>query len=195
MTLSRRSFLAAAAGVVLPLQSGAGVSVEGQVFEDRVVLGGTPLTLNGTGVRAVAWFKGYAAGLYLAQRASTAAQVEAQAGPKRLQLRMLQDVPAAEFTKAFRKGVTRNCTPAQLAALGDRLDRFAGLIDGVGKVRKGDVIDLDLDPPRGLLFAINGKLRGAPISGDEFYAALLRAFVGEQPYDEKLRAGLLGRRA
>lgn len=151
--------------------------------------------LNGTGVRAVAWFKGYAAGLYLAQKAFTAAQVEAQAGPKRLQLRMLQDVPAAEFTKAFRKGVTRNCTPLQLAALGDRLDRFAGLIDGVGKVRKGDVIDLDLEPPRGLLFAINGKLRGAPIAGDELYAALLRAFVGEQPYDEKLRAGLLGRRA
>ena len=30
--------------------------------------GSTTLVLNGTGVRAVAWFKGYAAGLYLRQR-------------------------------------------------------------------------------------------------------------------------------
>lgn len=195
MNLSRRALL-----IALPLLAGRAwgqfsVNVEGQVFQVATQMAGSPLLLNGTGVRAVAWFKGYAIGLYLTARATTAAQVEATPGPKRLQMRMLVDVPAAEFTKAFRKGVTRNCTPAQLAGLGDRMERFARQIDAVGKVRKGDVIDLDLDPPRGLLFSINGTLRGEPIPGEDLYAALLRSFVGERPYDEKMRAGLLAGRS
>jgi len=194
MHLSRRALL-----ITLPLLAtgawGQAVNVAGEVFQVTATLAGSRLLLNGTGVRAVAWFKGYAIGLYLTARATTAAQAESTPGPKRLQMRMLVDVPAGEFTKAFGKGVARNCTPAQLAALGDRMDRFARQIDAVGKVRKGDVIDLDLDPARGLLFSINGTLRGEPIPGADLYAALLRAFVGERPYDEKMRAGLLAGRS
>jgi hypothetical protein len=59
-------------------------------------------------------------------------------------------------------------------------------------VRKGDTVDLDLDPGRGTLFGLNGTLRGEPVTGDDFYAALLRSFVGDKPYDKRLKAGLLG---
>lgn len=195
MPLSRRTVL-----IALPLLAGGAraqgvVQVEGQPFERTIQIDGVRLQLNGTGVRAVAWFKGYAVGLYLTRRAFTAAQAESMPGPKRLQLRMLVDVPAVEFTKAFYKGITRNSTPAQITGLGDRMERFARLIDAVGTVRKGDVVDLDLEPARGLRFAINGKLRDEPIPGEDLYAALLRAFVGERPYDVKMRAGLLGGRS
>ncbi len=97
------------------------VLVEGQAFERSVRLGGVVLRLNGTGVRAVAWFKGYAAGLYLADPTQDAAQALAAPGPKRLQIRMLQDVPAAEFEKAFTKGMRRNVAEALLAGLEDRM--------------------------------------------------------------------------
>ena len=46
--------------------------IEGQHFDDRIRLADSELVLNGVGLRAVAWFKGYAAGLYLGQKASTA---------------------------------------------------------------------------------------------------------------------------
>jgi hypothetical protein len=195
MSLSRRTFLCSLS--LLPAWAGAQstVKVEGRVFEGSIQLAGTRLVLNGTGVRAVAWFTGYAAGLYLTARAGTAAQAVSLPGPKRIQLQMLHTVPAVEFTKALRKGVARNCTPAELTQIGQGLERFASQIDAVGKVRKHDVVDLDFDPARGLLFSINGKLRGEPILGDALYAGLLRAFVGEHPYDEKMRAGLLGGRA
>jgi hypothetical protein len=62
----------------------------------------------------------------------------------------------------------------------------------VGTVKKGDRIDLDQDPTRGTLFALNGTLRGEPIAGADFYAALLASFVGQRPYDKRLKAGLLG---
>lgn len=171
------------------------VHVEGQPFDRRVRLVGTDLQLNGTGIRAVAWFKGYAAGLYLPAKAGTAAQAVGMAGPKRLQMRMLQEVPAAEFVKAFKKGVTRNTAGAEMPGLQPRMERFEALITAVGKVRKGDVIDLDLEPGRGTAFSLNGTLRGEVIAGDDFFAALLRSFVGDRPYDEKLKSGLLGRSA
>lgn len=166
--------------------------VEGQPFDRLAHVAGTELRLNGTGVRAVAWFKGYVAGLYLRERAATAAQVLAMRGPKRLQLRMLQDVPAAEFVKAFHKGMARNASDAEVERLAARMGRFEALIAQTGAVRKGDVVDLDLDPAAGTRFGFNGTLRGEAIPGEDFYIALLRAFIGEHPYDEKLKAGLLG---
>jgi hypothetical protein len=177
---------------VAPVQAQEGPRVvEGQAFARRVVLAGTELQLNGTGVRAVAWFKGYAAGLYLAQRSTTQAQALAMGGPKRLQLRMLQEVPAAEFVKALSRGVERNAPAADAAALQPLMRRFSDLITQTGKVRKSDVIDLDLDPTRGMLFSVNGTLRGELAGGQDLFNAVLSSFVGEHPYDEKLKAGLL----
>ncbi len=203
MTLNRRllmQLVLTAATLVVPAvgmaqaQDGAQAAarlVEGQSFAGRVRLLNTELQLNGTGVRTVAWFKGYAVGLYLPERATSAAQVLAQAGPKRLQLRMLQDVPAAEFVKALQKGIERNSPAAEWAALQPRVQRFAEQITASGPVRKRDSVDLDFDPARGLLFARNGKLVAEPIAGADLYAALLRAFIGEHPYDERMKAGLL----
>ena len=42
---------------------------------------------------------------------------------------------------------------------------------------------------------INGKPRGDPIAGDDFYAALLKMFIGERAVDKTLRAALLGQSA
>ncbi|HEY6133796.1 MAG TPA: chalcone isomerase family protein [Rubrivivax sp.] len=171
------------------------VLVEGRSFDEKIRLFGHDLVLNGTGVRAVAWFKGYAAGLYLGKRTQQANSALAMAGPKRLRLQMLQDVPAVEFTKAFQKGVARNTPAAQLPALRERMAQFEGQIAAVGQVRKDDIVDLDLEPARGLAFTVNGTLRGPHIAGADLYAALLRTFLGARPYDENLKAGLLGRTA
>lgn len=201
-SIARRSFLAACtasvAAALLPASAlaqatgDAGrVRYEGQWFDKRLRVAGAELRLNGTGIRQVAWFKGYLAALYLTGGASTGAQAVAMPGPKRIQLRILQEVPAGEFSKAVRKGIARN-VPAGSIALDERLARFVRQIDALGSVHQKDIVDLDFDPARGLLFSVNASLRGEPIPGDDFYAALLRSFVGDAPYDEKLRAGLLG---
>ncbi len=195
MPLTRRDALYVILASPLPAwaQDDA-VVVEGKVFARRVRVAGTELQLNGTGVRAVAWFKGYAAALYLRSHAGTAAQAVAQPGPKRLQLVMLQKVPAEEFVKAFRKGLRRNTPEAELPGLAERMAQFEALVAAIGTVHPGDVVNLDFEPGRGTAFGLNGTLRGGAIVGDDFYAALLRSFVGERPYDRELRAGLLGQR-
>jgi hypothetical protein len=193
-TLALLTGLIAVAAPWAGAPAAAAVLVEGKPFDERLLLDGRTLVLNGTGVRAVAWLKGYAAGLYLAERADSARAVQAVPGPKRLRMVMLQEAAAVEFTKAFDKGVSRNAPPDELPRLRERMDRFKRLIDAVGKVRKGDVVDLDFDPARGTVFIVNGTLRGEPIPGDDFYSALLRSFVGDRPYDQRLRAGLLGQK-
>lgn len=170
----------------------AAVVVEGYTFAAKIKLGGSELVLNGTGVRAVAWLKGYAAGLYLAQKATDPQAVQALPGPKRLRMAMLQDVPAPEFSKAFVKGVTRNTEAAELERLQARIQQFAQWIEDGGQVRKSDVIDLDYVPAEGTLLTVNGQRRGKVLPGEDFYSALLRSFVGQRPFDAKLKAGLLG---
>lgn len=172
-----------------------GVEVAGQLFQGQADVAGTVLRLNGTGIRGVAWFKGYAAGLYLPLAASLAEEAVAMPGPKRLQIRMLYTVPAGEFVKALNKGVSRNVTPEQLAALQDAQAQFARQVGELREVRKGDVINLDLEPGRGLVMHVNGKLQDDPVPGEHLYAAVLKSFVGQRPYDEKLKAGLLDRKS
>jgi Chalcone isomerase-like len=201
MSVLRRHLLLAAASTGLVLlgppaaRASDRVMYEGQSFERGVRVAGSELRLNGTGVRQVAWFKGYLAALYLPGPAASAAQAVAMGGPKRIHLRMLHEVQAIEFSKAVRKGVLRNVAASQHGALLDRLERFVRQIDALGKVRPKDVVDLDFEPGRGLTLYVNATLRGEPIPGEDFYAALLRSFVGDVPYDEKMRSGLLGRPA
>jgi hypothetical protein len=166
---------------------------EGQWFDRQMRLQDWDLQLNGTGVRQVAWFRGYLAALYLATPARTAEQAVAAAGAKRIQLRLLHEVAAVEFSKAVRKGMVRNAAPAQQATLAERIDGFVRQIDSLGKVREKDTVDLDFLPGTGLVMRLNGRAVGAPVPGADFYAVLLLSFVGNRPYDKAMRAGLLGR--
>ena len=193
--LTRRHLLASLAWALIPCSAAhaaAPIKVEGVTFAGQITLAGQVLELNGVGLRAVAWLKGYAAGLYLNSRVRTPQQVLAAPGAKRLQLRMLLEVDTAEFIKAFDKGIARNSPAAELLLLAERMARFDAILRDIGKVRKFDVVDLDWLPDRGLQFALNGQPRGAPIPGADLYAALLRIFIGDKPVDGELKIGLLG---
>lgn len=205
MSLSRRQTLLLLSPLVSwlpqaawaqPAKAEPPLRIEGRALARRVQVGGEELRLNGAGVRAVAWFKAFVAALYLGARAGTAAEAIAAPGPKRLQMHLLAQVPAAELSKALRRGVLRNSSAAERAQLGDAIEQLASRIDAIGTLRKGDVLDLDWDPTRGVLLSLNGTLRNEigdqpALSQPALYLAVLRAFVGDRPYDERLKAGLL----
>jgi hypothetical protein len=140
----------------------------------------------------VAWLKGYAAGLYLAERARSTPQALAVKGPKRIQMKMLIEVEAKEFVKAFDGGMRRNHTPAEVEALAPRVAQFDRNIAAMGTVKKGDVVDLDFVPGTGVVLSRNGIVAGEPIAGEDLYVGLMKIYVGEQPVDKGLKAGLLG---
>lgn len=197
MSLSSRrgaAILALAAAASLPAQA---VTYEGQEFADTLNLGGSHLQLNGTGKRQVAIYPLYLAALYVPQKSNTPDTLYAQTGPKRIEMRvvipLVKDVSTQEFVKAIDKGVSRNHSDAEKAALAERVKAFNATIGEVGRVKKGDTLLIDYLPAQGgTVLTVNGKVWGKPVEGQDFFSALLKVFLGDRNSDARLRAGLLG---
>ncbi len=192
---SRRQWLLQASAVAaIACMSGPVLAFkyEDQEFEDKIQLAGSALLLNGVGKRAVSILRGYVAGLYLSRKSATPDAAYAASGPKRVQIRMLLEVGAEEFVKAVNKGVGRNCSEAEKEALSTRLPLFTQNLQSVGKVRKGDLINIDYLPEQGTVLYVNGKQWGQVVPGADLYTAFLKVFLGDKPVDKRLKAGLLG---
>ena len=191
----RTAVLALAAAASLPAHA---LRFEGQDFPDTLQLGGAALQLNGVGAKVfVMRYSAYLAALYLPHKASTPEAIYAQAGPKRIELRitipLVKDVSTQEFVKAINKGVSRNSTEAEKAAVAERVKQFNTAIGEVGRVKKGDLLRIDYLPDQGgTILSVNGKVWGQPIEGQDFYTAFLKVFIGDHNSDNRLRAGLLG---
>nr|WP_316639323.1 chalcone isomerase family protein [uncultured Roseateles sp.] len=190
----RGLLLGAVAGAMLWAAPASALQYEGFEVPESVTLGGVPLVLNGVGMRAVAVLKGYSAALYLSGKSQQVGEVLANAGPKRVQIRMLLpiSVGAEEFVKAINKGVQRNCGEAERLAVADRVALLNANLRSIGKVSRKDLINLDYLPDKGLVLSINGKVSGEPLPGADLYGAILKVFLGELPVDKKLKAGMLG---
>jgi hypothetical protein len=167
--------------------------LEGVKLQPSVELGGQPLLLNGAGVRKrAAFIKVYVAGLYVPQKSSDAGALLAQKGPRRVALHMLRDVDADTFASALNDGLSSNHSPAQLGALKASIDQLNANFKAIGEAKKGDAIYLDFVPGTGTQIVVNGQARGSAIAGDEFFGALLRIWLGDNPADSGVKKGMLG---
>jgi hypothetical protein len=169
-----------------------GVEMEGQKFEPTVQVGGQTLNLNGVGLRKRAIFKVYVMGLYVPQKSNDASTLINEKGARRASLRMLRDVDADSFVGAFSDGLRANLSDAQLAALKPQIEAFNATLKGIGEAKKGDVINFDYTPDGGTRISVNGQAKGNAIPGHDFYAAVMRIWLGDKPVDDGLKKGLLG---
>lgn len=185
-------FCLAAALSATGVTAAQAATLEGQQFDDTVVLGQHKLQLNGLGLRGVAWLKAFVAGLYVTTPSRDAAALLAETGPRRLRLKIMLQAPSNELTKSLLRRVKRHETPEVQARLADRLALFAQQLDGLGQLMPGDVVDMDYLPGKGLVLSRNGKAAGKPVVGDDLYRAVLQIFVGEHAIDPRMKQGLLG---
>lgn len=185
-----------ATGMLLCLLASGAVAAEvsGVKFEDRATLqpGGPTLVLNGAGLRTKFVFKVYAAGLYLSERKAGAAEVLALAGPKRVSMVMLRDLKAEDLVNALNEGMEKNSPAAELEKLKPQTAELTRTMASIGEAKKGDVIALDFLPETGTRVLVNGAAKGSPIAGADFYRALLRVWLGDNPVEEGLKKALLG---
>ncbi len=180
--------------VILALASFPSLAAEvaGVKLDDRTRVANAELVLNGAGLRKRAFFQVYAIGLYLSEKKPAAADAIAVAGPKRLAIHMLRDVDAATFTEALVDGMRANHDEAAMKALEPRVAQLSAMMEELKEARKGMTIALDWQPGAGTVMAVDGKPRGKPIAGEDFYRALLRIWLGDKPVQEDLRKSLLG---
>ncbi len=168
------------------------VEIEGVKFEPTVQVGGQALQLNGAGLRTRAFFKVYAAGLYVPQKANSAAALLAQKGPRRVEIHMLRDVSADTFAEALMDGLKANHTEAQLAGWRSQIDALQANMKSIGEAKKGNVIFFEFTPEAGTRLVVNGQPKGDPIPGEDFFTAVLRVWIGDKPADAGLKKGLVG---
>jgi hypothetical protein len=168
------------------------VEREGVKFEPAAQVGGAALQLNGTGVRTRAIFKVYAAGLYVPQKSDSAAALIAQKGPRRLSMTMLRNVDADSFAGPLNAGLKNNHSEAQLAGFKAQIDAMNAALKAVDEAKKGDVLHFEFLPDSGTRITVNGQQKGPNIPGEDFFAAMLRIWLGDKPADADLKKGLLG---
>jgi hypothetical protein len=181
--------------VVAFAATGAGAQttdVAGVKFEPTAQVGGTTLQLNGAGVRTRVIFKVYAAGLYVPEKSTSSAALLAQKGPRRMMIRMLRNVDADTFSGALSEGLKNNLSEAQFAAFKAQTDTLIANFKAAGEAKEGDVIFLEFTPDAGTRVIVNGKAQGSAIAGEDYFAALLRIWLGDKPADAELKKGLLG---
>ncbi len=174
----------------LPLQASA-MKVGGVDIAEKINFGHGKLTLNGAGIRTKFMFKIYVVALYLNDKRKSAADVLADTGPKRIALHITHTLTGGDFMEAFNKAVNANQTPQEYTQIAARLIHFSRVFREVGEVKKGDLITLDYAPEIGTIVAVNGKEHGR-VKGADFYAVLLKVWLGPHPVQDNVKQDLLG---
>lgn len=165
--------------------------IEGFRFDTTARVGGTDLTLNGVGVRKRFFIPVYVAGLYVPQRSTDPEVLLKQRGPRRMAMRFVREVEAELFMTSLNEGMRRNYDAAQLAAWRPQIETLTSVISTMVLARRADNITWDYTEDGGRIMQ-NSMPRVPSIPGEDFYNAVLRVWLGQQPADADLKRGLLG---
>lgn len=181
---------AASAATVLPVRAATDVATAH--FDNDVNVAGVRLQRNGAGVRTKLFFQIYAMGLYLADKKTTAAEVLAATGPRRVLITMLRDVSIEDFGKAFTDGLNANTSKEERTRILSQTMQFGSVFGQVQMLKKGDQMQFDWLPGEGTQCYLNGKKTGELMPDLAFYNAVLRIWLGDKPADHALKLALLG---
>ena len=147
------------------------------------------LVLNGAGIRSKFFVSVYIGALYLPQTTHDVAAILQSQAPRRVMLYCLySEVSKAKLADAWQEGFSNNNDEQALARLRERLTEFTRLFPAL---HKGDIVYLDYVPDQGTLLRFNDNLLGT-IPGSDFYDALLKVWLGDEPADSSLKAAMLG---
>jgi len=175
----------------------ASIDVSGVPLEDTVTVGGQQLHLNGAGYRKRGYFKIDVTALYLQQKATTLEAVENAPGAKRVELVIQQDITGSQASRYFLIDFEASATPAEFAKLITEVSQVGDIYSALPKIKKGDVVNLDWIPGKGLLATLNGTNltpHGAtsPYLNSELLAkVMMRMYIGGKTPAE-LHDNLLG---
>jgi hypothetical protein len=187
--MKRLAVAMALVGIGLTAQ--AAVQIENIRYEDTIVMEQRQLVLNGAGLRKKVFFKVYSAGLYLGKKASSVDAVMSQSAPVRVQLGLLRNVSASSFVDALKDGLMDNSTSAQQKEIASELNALIDVMNKIGDVKIGDMINFDFSATKGTCVSLNGRMIGEGIGGKALYDAVLRIWLGPKAIDDTLKRALI----
>jgi hypothetical protein len=181
-----------ALALTLALTMGATLAAPSTKFEPTVQVQGTQLQLNGAGTRYKTFFKVYDMGLYTTKRVTTAEELLALGGPKRLQFTALRELPGTDLGRLFIKGLSENSPREVVQKHTISTTRFIDIFSGKSKLMPGESFAMEFLPGKGTQFYIVGKPQGDPVGDAEFFTMVLKIWFGNSPADNLLKDALLG---
>jgi hypothetical protein len=158
-------------------------------FPDQAQVEGTSLMLNGLGLRQATAFKVnvYVAALYVAKTSADPNALLGSSTPSELILQFVRNVGADDLRKGWSEGFEKNAKD-QLPALKDRIATLNGWM---GDIKSGERLTFVHKPGAGISVSVNGAVKGT-IPGDDFAKAFLSIWLGADPPNPEIKAGLLG---
>jgi len=148
-----------------------------------------PLVLNGTGIRSKFIFDIYIGSLYLEEKQTNTSAIYNAKGQKSIRMHFLYDeVSQEKLVSGWNDGFEGNNSEEELAKLKSRINQFNSFFI---RVKKGDTIYLNFFPSIGTEIVINNSRKGI-IKGNDFFTAILKIWLGDDPADEDLKAAMLG---
>jgi hypothetical protein len=159
----------------------------GVTLPDTITVDGKNLTVNGLGLRTKVLFKVYVAGLYLEKTTDDPKAIIASDETKRVQMVLLRDLGREKIVDAMNKGFEAN-NKDKMPALRERLDTFCA---AVPDLKKGDTLTVTYSAATGTTVSTAAKT--VVIPGKDFAEALFSVWLGSNPVDNDLKAGMLGK--
>ncbi len=154
----------------------------GVYFPERIVTSGIPMELQGTGVKSVAFIKAFAAALYKEEGS------DLDRGGKKIVVEYFVKIPGRKLNNFTVDSMRDNVSEKVMAELSDELEQMSELFVDL---YPGDRFALAYIPGEGTQFLHNNQLRGV-IPGETFARALYSVWIGDKPFDEKLKRSILG---
>jgi hypothetical protein len=171
----------------------AAVDLEGVHLEDTASVGGSQLVLNGAAVQKRGYFKTIVVGFYLSTKRNSLEAVSANRlkDTSRFTIVMLRDLPTSLMSRYFISDFKQAATEAEFKLVIDDVGRTGQIYGNLSSVRKGDVVNVDTIPGRGVVVALNGHVVGTTTVNPLYSDIFLRMYMGSHiPQD--FRDGLLG---
>jgi len=176
--------------VLFTITTFAQAEIAGVKLPATVKVGDKDLQLNGGGIRKKFGFSIYVGGLYLPSKSKDGNAIAKANEAQSIRIAIISGMVTSEkFIESTKEGFQKS-TGGNTAPIQAKIDKFLKLFLQ-NEIVKGDVYDLTYVPTEGVKVYRNGKLLDT-IAGMDFKTPLFGIWLGNQPADEKLKAGMLG---
>lgn len=172
--------------LILPLLAKADNKIAGFGIEGACSIDGVEVPLVGAGIRKRGYYYTEVLSLYEVGHVSSYGDIENNSGPKRLNITLARDINGRQLERFFLKDFRSVVKPEEFKLLIEEVSVVGKVYSRLGDLKKGDSVNVDWRPGKGL----SSTLNGAPLSfewsngentlfmkSDLMYKLLLRTFL------------------
>ena len=174
--------------IIFSAGAASALTVAGIDFADEVTVSEKKLYLNGAGVKKSFFSTLYTCALYLPHPTSDADKAIKNDVCKQIIMHLQSKLSKDKIIEGWNDGFFNN-SQEKLYILQERITTFNSFF---GNMPANNRITFSYTPKQGTTIKINGKTKGT-IPGNDFMQALWAIWLGNNPMDDKMKQGMLGK--